>query len=183
MSDSRTARCRESAEHGCAEFGYLATASLVIVRVFEAIPEVIGGVRGPVQNLNPNRARPVATVAYSFVYPLVASYCAMYHATVDTSSPKFRGGFGAWRHVGVSDERKQEVRRPRDTAVRSSVWLDLRSEPWWFAVGEIPPEVRFTVRWVDLWGFVLEEGSAAEHALRPTSVLASGPVSSGRHGS
>jgi hypothetical protein len=129
-----------------------------------------------VQNLNPNRARAVATVAYSFVYPLVASYCAMYHATVDTSSPKFNGGFGAWRHVGVSDERKQEVGRPREPAVRSSVWLDLRSEPWWFTVGEIPPEVHFTVRWVDLWGFVLEEGSAAEHALRPTSVLASAPV-------
>jgi hypothetical protein len=129
-----------------------------------------------VQDLNPNRARAVASVAYHFVYPLVASYCAMYHEAVDTSSPSFSGGFGAWRHVGVSEDRKLGVGRPREAVVRSSVWLDLRSEPWWFTVGEIPPEVRFTVQWVDLWGFGIERGTAAEHAPRPASVLVSAPM-------
>jgi hypothetical protein len=101
----------------------------------------------------------------------------MYSQAVDTSSRSFSGGFGAWRHVAGSEERKQGVGRPREDVARSLVWLDLRSEPWWFAVGEIPPGVRFTVRWVDLWGFVLDEESASEHAPLPKPVLASAPVS------
>jgi hypothetical protein len=110
------------------------------------------------------------------VYPLVAGYCAMYHEAVEVSSPSFSGGFGAWSHVGVSEDRKLSVGRPREAVVRSSVWLDVRSEPWWFTVGEIPPEVRFTVQWVDLWGFGIERGIRAEHAPRPTSVLVSAPM-------
>ena len=120
------------------------------------------------QDLNPNRARAVASVAYHFVYPLVAGYCAMYHGVVDTSSPSSGGGFGAWRHVGVSEERKQDVGRPRETSVRSSVWLDLRSEPWWFSVGEIQPEINFTVRWIDLWGFRVDGGTTTS-LLRSTA--------------
>jgi hypothetical protein len=115
-------------------------------------------------------------MAYHFLYPLVTRYCAMYRQAVDVSSLTFSGGFGAWRHIAVSEEQKQAFGRPREAVVRSSVWLDLRSEPWWLTFGEIPPEVLLTVRWVDLWGFLIEEYSPAEHARRPGSVLLSAPV-------
>ncbi len=128
------------------------------------------------QDLNPNRAKALATIAYHFMYPLVADYCTMYRQAVDTASPSFGGGFGEWRHTAGNVDRKDSVGRPREAVVRSSVWLDLRSEPWCFAVGEIPPEVLFTVRWFDLWGFLLDEESMAGPTAGPNSVLASAPV-------
>jgi hypothetical protein len=87
----------------------------------------------------------------------------------------FSGGFGTWRHNTVRESRTG-AGRPRVDVVKSTVWLDLRSEPWWVAVGEVPSDVIFSARWVDLWGFLLGADGVTEHANGPRAVLASAPV-------
>ena len=126
-------------------------------------------------DLTPRRARAVAKTAYLFTYPLVTRYRDMYHQAIDTSSPTFSGGFGTWRHVAVREPRTNGAGRPQEVVLYSSAWLDVRSEPWWCAMGQVAPDVQFTARWVDLWGFLLDTDRTG-HTSRTGSVLASAPV-------
>lgn len=125
--------------------------------------------------VTPKRARAVATAADFFAYPLVAQYRDMYCQAIDASSPTFSGGFGTWRHVAVREPRRDGAGRPHEVVVYASVWLDLRSELWWCTIGDLAPDVNFTGRWVDLWGFLLET-DGTEHTSRRGPVLVSAPV-------
>jgi hypothetical protein len=109
----------------------------------------------------------VASMAYLFTFPLVMNYRDMYRQVVDRSSA-FSGGFGSWRH-----ERKSRISAGRlEDVVQSSVWLDLRAEPYFCEIGEVPPDVVFTARLVDLWGFVIEDWGALHRAKTPLLVSA-----------
>jgi hypothetical protein len=130
-----------------------------------------------VKHLTPNRARAIATTAYLFTYPLVMNYRGMYRQAIDPSSSAFSGGFGTWRHTHLSEPRTGGPGRPREEAVYSSISLDLRSEPWWCTMGAVSPEVSFAGRWVDLWGFLVDDCGAGHRAhdpvlvARPSTVL------------
>jgi hypothetical protein len=121
---------------------------------------------------SPRRARAVSTIAYLFTFPLVMNYRDMYRQTIDPSSPAFTGGFGTWRHVHMSKPRTSGVGRPREAVVYSSIWLDLRAEPWWCAIEEVPPDVSFTGRVDDLWGMTLKDCGALPRANKPLLVSA-----------
>jgi hypothetical protein len=127
-----------------------------------------------VQNLTPRRARAVATTAYLFTYPLVMNYRRMNRQAIDPSSAAFTGGFGTWRHTSVSEPRTSGLGRPREDVVHSSIWLDLRSEPWWCTMGAVSPEVSFVGQLVDLWGFLVDDCAAGHRAHDP--VLVAGPT-------
>lgn len=117
-------------------------------------------------SLTPTRARATARAAYLFTFPLVVSYGRLYRQAIDTSSATFTGGFATWNDVIAGHG------QPDQDVVYSSLWLDLRSEPWRYAVDEIPLEQSFSARWVDLWGFELESASNGENAPRGECVLA-----------
>jgi hypothetical protein len=120
-----------------------------------------------VTKLTPRRARAVAATAYLFTYPLVLNYRAMYNQAVDQSAG---GGFGVWHHTTVSEPRSSGVGRPREHVVYSSIWLDLRSEPWWCTVGAVSPEVSVVGRFVDLWGFLADDCAVGHRAHDPVLV-------------
>jgi hypothetical protein len=128
-----------------------------------------------VRALTPSRARAIATTAYLFAYPLVKRYQDMYRQAINVSSSTYSGGFGTWRHVVAHERRKHGSGRPNEAVVYSSIWVDLRAEPWWCTMGGVPSEVVCTGRWVDLWGFLLESDRAPERQL-VGSVLASAPL-------
>jgi hypothetical protein len=135
------------------------------------------GSEGIMRNIALSRARAVAASAYLFTYPLVMNYRDMYRQAVDPSSSVFSGGFGTWRHRVVWEPRTSGSGRPREDVLHSSIWLDLRSEPWWFAVGEVPPGVSFVGRIVDLWGFLVGDSVAGFGAHGPVLASAPRPIS------
>jgi hypothetical protein len=124
-----------------------------------------------------SRARAVAASAYLFTYPLLMNYRDMYRQAVDPSSSVFSGGFGTWRHRVVREPRASGSGRPREDVLHSSLWLDLRSEPWWCTVGELPPGVSFAGRIVDLWGFLVDDCVAGYAARGPVLASAPRPIS------
>jgi hypothetical protein len=128
------------------------------------------------RNLTPRQARAVATTAYLFAYPLVMNYRRLYLQAVDPLSSEFSGGFGTWRHTIVSEPRTSGPGRPREDAVYSSIWLDLRSEPWWCTMGAVSPEVSFSGRFVDLWGFLVDDCGAGHRAQDAVLVARPSPV-------
>ena len=115
------------------------------------------------------RARAVAKAAYIFTFPLVMNYWNIYRQAIDPST--CGGGFGTWHHhlhecvAGSASQWRRDV-------LHSSICLDLRSEPWWCTLGPIRPDVSFVGRLVDLWGFVLEDFGAVDHASSPVLVAA-----------
>ncbi|MGI9613545.1 MAG: hypothetical protein ACR2QO_11580 [Acidimicrobiales bacterium] len=127
------------------------------------------------RDVAPNRARAIATTAYLFLYPLVIYYRDMYRQAIDISSPTFSGGFGTWRHAMVRERRRGGGGRPLGPTLRSTIWLDLRSEPWWCSIGETPSDVEFSARWSDLWGFLLGPEGAAPETAHGSPVLVSAP--------
>jgi len=129
-----------------------------------------------VKHLTPSRARAIATIAYLFTYPLVMNYRGMYRQAIDPSAPAFTGGFGTWRHTHLSERRTSGPGRPREDALYSSIWLDLRSEPWWCTIGAVSPEVSFVGRVVDLWGFLVDDCESGHRAQDPLLVARPAPV-------
>ena len=126
--------------------------------------------------LTPRRARAVSNVAYIFLLPLVVSCRDMYRQSIDSSSPAFSGGFGTWHDVPIRQPRSPGPGRPYEDVVHSSVWLDLRSEPWWFDVGAVSPTVEFVGTFVDLWGFTLEGCGDLSGMRGPALVSAPAPL-------
>jgi hypothetical protein len=108
-------------------------------------------------DVTPAHAKAISRAAYIFTFPLVVYYGEMYSQVIDTSSPTYSGGFGRWLHLRTATSQGSgSVSTPIDT-LYSSAWLDLRAEPWVF---EMPRAVstRFQAsRWVDLWGFDLDD--------------------------
>jgi len=126
--------------------------------------------------MTPQRARATATTAYLFTYPLVMNYRAMYRRAIDTSSGVFSGEFGTWSHTVVTEPRRTGSGRPKEDAAYSSIWLDLRSEPWRCAIGAVSPEVTFTAQLVDLWGFLVHDCEVGHRATDPVLVARPSPV-------
>jgi hypothetical protein len=93
---------------------------------------------GTVGDLTPRRARAIARVTYIFAYPLVREYVDMYRQAINISSPTYSGGFGTWRHVVAHERPKHGSGRPNEAVVYSSIWVDLRAEPWWCTMGGVP---------------------------------------------
>ncbi len=98
--------------------------------------------------------RAIAQEAYTYAFPMIAAYKAMYQFNVDTSSSQYRGPFNQI----ISDAR---VFTPKDTAIvtpnsdtpYSLLQMDLRAEPLVLCVPAIDPDRYYSVQLVDLYTF------------------------------
>lgn len=124
------------------------------------------------KQLTPTSAKAIAATAYLFAFPLVMRYRQMSRQAIDATSPMFSGGFGTWLEGSVTEPRRSGSGRPMEDVVYSSTWLDLRGEPWWCALGDVPAEVSFVGSLVDLWGFLIADLEPG----RSGPVLASSPA-------
>lgn len=88
-------------------------------------------------------ARRIAKEAYVYGYPMVASYQAMYAASIDRGNPQYRGPFNTLAHAEPSP----------DDAPRFSAVLDLRAEPVVISVPPMAARRYHALRLTDLYGF------------------------------
>src|SRR6516162_10854214 len=93
-------------------------------------------------------------MAYTYAYPMIANYKAMYQYFVDKSSSQYKGPF----NTVVSDS---HVYTPKDTAVvtpnsdtpYSFLQADLRAEPIVFCVPDIEKDRYYSVQLTDMYTF------------------------------
>lgn len=121
--------------------------------------------------VTPAESKAIATLAYLFLTPLVTNYVRMYDEAVDASSPEYRGGFGTLflRRTSATEARRTTA---QTTSLRSSAWLDLRSEPWVVSIPAMRRDQAHAVRTLDLWGFVADDVPDDNHGV---SVLIASP--------
>jgi hypothetical protein len=93
-------------------------------------------------------------LAYTYAFPMIANYKAMYQYFIDKSSPQYKGPF----NTVVSDP---HVYTPKDTAVvtpnsdtpYSFLQADLRAEPIVFCVPDIEKDRYYSVQLTDMYTF------------------------------
>ena len=125
--------------------------------------------------VTPEEAKTLASAAYIFTYPLVASYGEMYVEAIDSTSPSYSGGFGNWLHewnaASCDSDMPGGLDVPCDidmaagidmaasatTTLYSSAWVDVRSEPWLARPPAIDVDHFLTTSTSDLWGFSIDE--------------------------
>jgi hypothetical protein len=123
-------------------------------------------------DLTPVEAKALAKSAYIFAYPLVVTYGEMYGDAIDPSSRSYSGGFGSWVHEPKATSCQSDVATSQTTTLYSSIWLDVRSEPWLARPPATDVDHFHTGCTSDLWGFVIDE-IAADGSTRGPVLLAS----------
>ena len=88
-------------------------------------------------------ARRIAKEAYVYGYPMVASYQAMYAASIDRGNPHYRGPFNT---LGRAEPAP-------DDAPQFSAVLDLRAEPVVISVPPMEARRYHALRLTDLYGY------------------------------
>lgn len=108
-----------------------------------------------------DRIRKIASDAFIFSYPLVLNYRTLYLQAVDPKAKEFVGGFGQYRHYGMSGPENHDIVTPNNDTPYSWAQVDLRTEPW--VLTQAPTDGRyFTAQWDDMWGFVLDNPGAVK---------------------
>jgi hypothetical protein len=123
--------------------------------------------------VTPAEARVISRDAYIFTYPLALQYRTMYVQAIDATSKEYVGGFGKYRHYGVSTPDNKDIVTPNNDTPYSWAHVDLRAEPW---VLTLPPTDGryFTTEWMDLWHFIVDNpGSVIDGSEGGNFLLAS----------
>lgn len=110
-------------------------------------------------DITPAEARAIAKDAYIFSYPLALQYRTMYVQAIDAKSKEYVGGFGKYRHYGMSSPDNRDIVTPNNDTPYSWAHVDLRAEPWVLTLPKTDGRY-FTTEWMDLWGFVLDNPGA-----------------------
>ncbi len=124
-------------------------------------------------DVTPAEARAIAKDAYVFSYPLALQYRTMYVQAIDANSKEYVGGFGKYRHYGMSGPENKDIVTPNNDTPYSWAWVDMRAEPWVLTLA--PTDGRFfTTEWMDQWHFVLDNpGSVLDGSKGGNFLLAS----------
>lgn len=103
--------------------------------------------------------RAIAKEAYIFAYPLALQYHTTYIQAVDTTAKEYVGGFGKYRHYGMSTPDNKDIVTPNNDTPYSWAQLDLRAEPWVLTLPKTDGRY-LTAEWMDMWHFVLDNPGA-----------------------
>ncbi|ROS30577.1 DUF1254 domain-containing protein [Cellulomonas sp. PhB150] len=78
-----------------------------------------------------NDVRAIAQQAYAFGYAMVENYRTAYSQAVDSTDPRYVGGFGTYRHYPQpARPENTDIVTPNNDTPYSWGWFDLRAEPW-----------------------------------------------------
>ncbi|TIM64952.1 MAG: DUF1254 domain-containing protein [Mesorhizobium sp.] len=111
------------------------------------------------QTVTPEETRAIAKDAYIFAYPLAMQYHTAYIQAVDENAKEYVGGFGKYRHYGMSTPDNKDIVTPNNDTPYSWAQLDLRAEPWVLTLPKTDGRY-LTTEWMDLWHFVLDNPGA-----------------------
>ena len=118
--------------------------------------------------------RTIARDAYTFGYAMIENYRTLYAQAVDSSDPRYTGGFGRFRHYSQPfTPDNTDIVTPNNDTPYSWGWFDLRAEPM---VVTVPAIDRFYILpFHDLYTVFAGYVSAATTGTGPGRYLLAGP--------
>jgi hypothetical protein len=96
----------------------------------------------------------IAEEAYTYAFPMIASYKAMYQFFVDKASSQYKGPLNQlFNEARVFTPKDTAVVTPNSDTPYSFVGMDLRAEPMVICVPEIEKSRYYSIQLVDMYTF------------------------------
>lgn len=108
------------------------------------------------KSLSQGEIKQIAKETYISLFPLVYNYGTMYNQAIDSNATEYIGGFGTYKHYGLSSPENKDIPTPNNNTPYSWAWLDLRSEPWVLTMPPVDGNRYYVAQWDDLWGYVID---------------------------
>ena len=108
------------------------------------------------QSLSQEEIKQIAKETYIALFPLVYNYGTMYNQAINNDAPEYIGGFGAYKHYGLSTPDNRDIPTPNNNTPYSWAWVDLRSEPWVLTMPPSDGNRYYVCQWDDMWGYVID---------------------------
>ena len=107
------------------------------------------------QSISLEEIQQIAKESYIAMFPLVYNYGTMYNQAINRNAPEYIGGFGVYKHYGLSTPENRDIPTPNNNTPYSWAWLDLRSEPWVLTMPPADENRYYVCQWDDMWGYVV----------------------------
>src|ERR1700734_3633852 len=92
----------------------------------------------------------IAEEAYTYAFPMIASYKAMYQFFLDKASSQYKGPLNQlFNEARVFTPKDTAVITPNSDTPYSLLWLDLRAEPMVISVPAVPKGRYYSVQLTD----------------------------------
>ena len=108
------------------------------------------------QTMDQNEIKRIAKETYIALFPLVYNYGTMYNQAINKNAPEYIGGFGVYKHYGLSTPDNKDIPTPNNNTPYSWAWVDLRSEPWVLTMPPSDGNRYYVCQWDDMWGYVID---------------------------
>lgn len=131
--------------------------SIIFFSIFGCKSE--GGERGKSstdKSLNQEEIKQIAKETYIALFPIVYNYGTMYSQAINNDAPEYIGGFGVYKHYGLSTPDNRDIPTPNNNTPYSWAWVDLRSEPWVLTMPRSDGNRYYVCQWDDMWGYVID---------------------------
>lgn len=107
-------------------------------------------------SLSSAEVKSLAKESYIALYPLVYNYGTMYNQAIDPDAPEYIGGFGVFKHYGLSTPENRDIPTPNNNTPYSWAWVDLSIEPCVLTMPPIDGNRYYISQWDDMWGYVID---------------------------
>ena len=107
-------------------------------------------------SLNQEEIKQIAKETYIALFPLVYNYGTMYKQAINKNAPEYIGGFGVYKHYGLSSPKNRDIPTPNNNTPYSWAWVDLRAEPWVLTMPPSDGNRYYVCQWDDMWGYVID---------------------------
>jgi len=108
------------------------------------------------QSLSQEEIKQIAKESYIALFPLVYNYGTMYNQAINNNAPEYLGGFGVYKHYGLSTPENRDIPTPNNNTPYSWAWVDLRTEPWVLTMPPSDGNRYYVCQWDDMWGYVID---------------------------
>jgi len=107
-------------------------------------------------SLNQEEIKQIAKETYIALFPLVYNYGTMYKQAINKKAAEYIGGFGVYKHYGLSSPKNRDIPTPNNNTPYSWAWVDLRAEPWVLTMPPSDGNRYYVCQWDDMWGYVID---------------------------
>ncbi len=108
------------------------------------------------ESLSQEEIKQIAKETYIALFPLVYNYGTMYNQAINSEASEYIGGFGVYKHYGLSTPANRDIPTPNNNTPYSWAWVDLRSEPWVLTMPISDDNRYYVCQWDDMWGYVID---------------------------
>ena len=108
------------------------------------------------KSLSQEEITQISKETYIALFPIVYNYGTMYSQAINNDAPEYIGGFGVYKHYGLSTPDNRDIPTPNNNTPYSWAWVDLRSEPWVLTMPRSDGNRYYVCQWDDMWGYVID---------------------------